>query len=58
MYFTALAGYKLALCAGYLRLIKGAGLKTYRILIKAMGVFVIVSHLTFILVTLLECLPV
>ena len=54
----AIAGYKLALCVGYLRFTEGADMRKYRLVIMGAGAFAVIVHLVFILLNFLPCMPV
>lgn len=57
-YPLTLAGYKLALCLGYLRFIEGARMRGFRILTIVIGVSCVVIQVVFVLLNLFSCLPV
>lgn len=51
-------GFKVALCLAYLRILYSSGKHYYKLLIKAVMVGAILSHLVGILILLLQCIPV
>jgi len=57
-YQLSLAGYKAALCVGYLRMIEGAHMRRYRWMTTAVGIGSVIVQLVFVLINLFNCIPV
>lgn len=54
----ALAGYKLAVCLTCLTMVQRAEAKRYRLVVKAIATFVVLSHIVFTLLNFFNCWPV